>query len=33
MEKWLDEGMSTSVEELAQISEGLMMQGIEYLRV
>ena len=26
-------GMSTSVEELAQISEGLMMQGIEYLRV
>ena len=33
LEKWLDEGMSTSVEELAQISEGLMMQGIAYLRV
>jgi AcrR family transcriptional regulator len=32
LEKWLGEGMTTDVEELARVCEGLMMQGVEFLR-
>ena len=32
LEKWLADGMTTSVEELAAITEGIMMQGVGFLR-
>ncbi len=32
LEKWLADGMSLSVEELAQTAEGIMMQGVGFLR-
>ncbi len=31
LEKWLAEGMSTSAEEIAEITENIMMQGIQFL--
>lgn len=31
LEKWLAEGMSTEIDELARISEGIMLQGIRFL--
>lgn len=32
LEKWLQDGMSTSTEEIAQIAQGIMLQGIQFLR-
>lgn len=33
LEKWLAEGMTTSVEEVAEITESIMMHGIEFLKI
>lgn len=32
LQKWLDEGMSSSVEEVAEMSENMMMYGIGFLQ-
>ncbi len=33
LEKWLEEGMATGTEEIAGIAEGIMMHGIEFLKL
>jgi hypothetical protein len=32
LQKWLDEGMASSVEEVAEMSENIMMYGIGFLQ-
>ncbi len=32
LEQWLHDGMSTSTEEIAQIAQGIMLSGIQFLR-
>ncbi len=32
LEKWLNEGMTTSAEEIAQVAENIMLNGIHFLK-
>ena len=32
LQKWLEEGMTTSVEEMAQMAQNIMLHGMDFLR-